>query len=466
MSDKSQKHGGWQLVIIIFIVIGMLAGISFLPLERWSDGKIKNINIFGDILSDTVVEDDSTVVDDAAENIDVELLQAMKSADTRKVDTTDLAYDNTPLIEIQPSVENGLVVIEDYTASGQGLEALRSSVHSGTISRIAVVGDSYIEGDIFTQNLRELLQTEYGGGGVGYMNLYSEFPGFRRSVRQSGDGWKEYSANKKCNSANLGLAQHYFTPSGGKAVAKYEGVSALQHVDSWSKSQFLFISPSDVKVKARANGDWVEYDICGSPDVQSIVIDGNTDCFEITASAASLVGLGVWLTDSTGVSVDCMSSRGFSGLTLTKVSENLCSQMRKYVDYDLIILEFGINAMSPDQKNFSVYSSKMVDVVNHVRACYPDADILLMGIGDRGEKRNGAVHSISSAAYMISAQRDAARKAKCLFWDTRAAMGGDDAIVEWTRGGYANKDYIHLSHKGGARLARLLYDAIQHNLNR
>ena len=70
----------------------------------------------------------------------------------------------------------------------------------------------------------------------------------------------------------------------------------------------------------------------------------------------------------------------------------------------------------------------MVDVINHVRFCYPDADILLMGIGDRGERRGSQVRSTAVAPAMISAQRDAARRAHCLFWDTREAMGGEDAV--------------------------------------
>ena len=40
---------------------------------------------------------------------------------------------------------------------------------------MAVVGDSYIEGDIFTQDPRELFQDAYGGEGVGCVNMHSDF---------------------------------------------------------------------------------------------------------------------------------------------------------------------------------------------------------------------------------------------------------------------------------------------------
>lgn len=87
-----------------------------------------------------------------------------------------------------------------------------------------------------------------------------------------------------------------------------------------------------------------------------------------------------------------------------------------------------------------------------------------MGVGDRGEKRGGVVRSMSTAPAMISAQRDAARRAHCLFWDTREAMGGEDAVVEWSDAGLINKDYIHMTHKGGARLAGELFRAIQNSM--
>ena len=52
---------------------------------------------------------------------------------------------------------------------------------------------------------------------------------------------------------------------------------------------------------------------------------------------------------------------------------------------------------------------------------------------------------------MIS-QRDIARNSRCIFWDTREAMGGENSIVDWANANpsRANKDYIHLTHSGGA----------------
>ncbi|MCM1075874.1 MAG: hypothetical protein NC411_00765 [Bacteroides sp.] len=455
------KKGSPVLIIVIAVVI--VAVISLLPLSEWSGGRMKDFSLVSDILKEIGIMEGVPSYE-STEEIDPALL----AAQTEDEGAVKLPQPGEPIDTIispvKPSRVGELVKVEDYTTIGVGFTNLKHSLESGSIARIAVVGDSYIEGDIFTQDLRELFQEAYGGEGVGYVNMHSDFPGFRRSVKQSGSGWKTYTANKKADRQYLDIAEQYSVPN-GTATAIYEGTKAFAHTQSWSRSKFLFISPDDITISVKTDdSEWEERNIIGSPSVQSLEIDGPVSTFGIKATASSLIGLGVWLDGVSGVSLDCMSSRGFSGITLTKINPELSHEMAQFIDYDLIILEFGINAMSAQQKDYSIYCSRMVDVINHIRLCYPHSDILLMGIGDRGEKAGSQVRSMSTASAMISAQRDAARRAHCLFWDTREAMGGENAVVEWSNAGHINKDYIHLTHKGGARLARELFNAIQSDL--
>lgn len=452
--------------LIIILAIAIVALLSFLPLSDWTDGRIKDFSLISDILKEMKLTDRT---DPAAEQVDPELLKAMEEAEARNPLTASDSVLSAPIDTIihAPKVprEGDLVVIEDYTTDQVGLIQLKYALSTGALARIAVVGDSYIEGDIFTQDLRQLLQTAYGGNGVGYVSMHTDFPGFRRSVKQGGKGWKTFMANKKASRQYLSLSEQYSMPQ-GEATSTYRGTDAFPSVKQWGVSRFLFVSPENSIISVKTpSGEWEERNIQASDSVQSIEIAGLTSEFALTTSSQSLVGLGVWLDDASGISLDCMSSRGFSGITLTKVNPSLCREMASQgVDYNLIVLEFGINAMSASQKDYSVYSSRMVDVINHVRKCYPRSDILLMGVGDRGEKRQGVVRSMSTAPSMVSAQRDAARRAHCLFWDTREAMGGEDAVVAWSNAGLINKDYIHMTHKGGARLADALFRALQHNL--
>lgn len=469
MNSTEPKHSPWRIILIVFLALGMLIGISFLPLSKWTNGKISNINILSDVVEintpeyEEAIED---VIEDAPLDPCLEEDLAIE-IDTSEVDTLSLPTEvDKPLIAVQPSRVGEDVIIEDYTESAQGLMNFRNAINSGSLASVAMVGDSYIEGDIFAQDLRDMLQQAYGGNGVGYVNMYSEFPGFRRSVKQGGGkGWKEYRANAKFDSKHMGITQHYYKLN-STTESTYQGTSSLGHTKSWNKSTFLFSTPTDVQVTLTTSNDTVTFDVTGSPDPQALVLRGNTSVFKVKTSSPSVIGYGVWISDSTGISLDGMSSRGFSGVTLGAVNSDFTSKTRKFVDYKLIILEFGINAMSAKQTNYTGYSEKMVKVIEHLKRCYPNADILVLGIGDRGSKQGSAVHSMAAASHMIEAQRQAARKAHCLFWDTREAMGGDDAIVTWVKNGWANKDYIHLNHKGGKQLAELLYKAIKLNIEK
>lgn len=463
------KKGSPLLILIIAFVI--VAGVSLLPLSRLTDGRVKDFSLFSDILKEvSVIEGEPSYSE--AESIDPELVKAQEEDDNKdnisgiiaQTDSVSVQKIDTIISPVKPSRVGELVCVEDYTTMGVGFANLKSSLNGGSVTRIAVVGDSYIEGDIFTQDLREMFQDEYGGSGVGYVNMHSDFPGFRRSVKQGGSGWRIFMSNKKADRKYLGLSEQYAMPK-GNALSTYKGSSACRHNKSWDRSRFLFISPDDITISVKTDvRDWEERNITVSESVQCVEVTGPVSEFGIKTSSLSLIGLGVWLDSESGVSLDCMSSRGFSGITLSRINTGLCHEMASFIDYDLIILEFGINAMSAKQRNYSVYASRMVDVINHVRQCYPHSDILLMGIGDRGERRGAQVKSMATAVAMIDAQRDAARRAHCLFWDTREAMGGEDAVVQWSSTGLMNKDYIHLTHKGGGRLAKELFNAIQHDL--
>lgn len=474
MSDDGQKHPdadkpGRAAIIVIGALI-IVAVVSALPMHRWSGGLLHEFSLVSDVLTDSFLESRSPQPEEPKAEIDPMLAQLMEqdagATDSIGPDSvgSGAMTDTVPFIpEPRASVRDsmGVVAIEDYTDGGDGLRALRAALASGQKARIAVVGDSYIEGDIFTQDLRSMLQEAYGGSGVGYVGLYTEFPGFRRSVRQSGSGWTACMAGKKgADETYEGISEVYWVPD-GNATAHYKGTDKVARADRWELTRLLAVAPAGAAVTLTADTLEQTFTLEASPDVKCIELRAPTADARLSTSSGSLRCLGVWLESAGGIGVDCMSSRGYSGLTLGSVSAGLCRQMAAYVNYQLIVLEFGINAMSPGQTDFSVYSRHMVKVIDHIRECYPGAQVLLMGVGDRGQKRGGAVHSMPGVTHMVEAQRTAARTARCLFWDTREAMGGEDAIVEWTASGLANKDYIHMTHKGGRRLAREMFNALQ-----
>ena len=166
------KKGNPTFIILLAIIF--IVNLSALPLSEWSGGKVKDFSLISDIIKKTA--EITPVTTSEQEQIDPELLKAMEEDEEHKEHNIPSVTDSVPEIPadtiiIHPAKaprEGELVIIEDYTISQTGLASLKNAIGNGRMARIAVVGDSYIEGDIFTQDLREKLQTAYGGEGVGY----------------------------------------------------------------------------------------------------------------------------------------------------------------------------------------------------------------------------------------------------------------------------------------------------------
>lgn len=204
-----------------------------------------------------------------------------------------------------------------------------------------------------------------------------------------------------------------------------------------------------------------------SPEIQSLEVAGKTNRFQVrTGAIAGFTAIGVWLDDTQGIAIDNISTRGYSGLSLVSLPAARCTQMQSIVPYDAIVLQYGLNVMSPEILHYEAYARKMVAVVNHLKACYPNTDIILMGVGDRSRKMNGSFVTMPAVLALSHAQRLAAKNAGVVFWDTFAAMGGENGMVDYVAKKQANKDYTHINHKGGRRLAGEFVKSLEYSLNR
>ncbi len=478
--DEKNNRPGKPFLIILITVLS-LAVISFIPWGKLTNNFLKDFSLLSDLFPGAVkvvaeelidpelaaaLSEEEESIDTAVNNV----VDTSQTTDGKKVigtkleETVAVAVSMPTADQVKPrmtSRQGDKVLIEDYTINSTGLVQLRHALanNSSRPARIAVIGDSYIEGDILTSNLRANLQDIYGGSGVGYIPLQSDLTGFRITVSERCSGWTVHDIRKSSDDAYKALSGEYFV-SGSSATTSASGSSRMPHLSSWSSTKFLFIAPTDAQITISAAGNTETYDVESSSDVQCLSISGNTSTASVKCSTSGVIGLGLYLDGSSGIAVDCMSLRGNSGISHRKLSAGLATQMRNYIDYDLIIVEYGINALSSQQSNYSGYKKLMFKVITRLKACYPNADILIMGIGDRGQKIGGTVKSIPTAQNMVDVQRDLARETGCLFWDTREAMGGEDAVVEWRNNGWVNPDYIHLNSKGGRELGEKLTHAI------
>lgn len=460
--------------IILLIAVAIVGVVSLLPLDKMSSGKLKDFSLLSDITkSDTLTEVHAETYIDPdleaalADNAGEEEHSGSKAASV-PTEGTAIAVSEVPQIVTEQHNEVAATpgIIEDYTPGKNGLKRLRSAISraSGKPARIAMLGDSYIEGDIFSEVVRENLQNRYGGSGAGYIPVSSNIAGFRSSVRQNCVNWKEHDFRKDGKKFAT-LPGFYYTPAGNSRTT-VKGSKKQTRTSNWEQSRLLFISPNDTELKFyNAAGEPVTHSVAGSESLQCLTLPGPSDEVVIECSDPSIKFFGLFLDGNNGIAVDNMSIRGYAGIRHNNLNLDLAEQARPDVNYDLIILEYGINALTAEQKDYSAYTKVVGKSIDRIREAYPNADILLMGIGDRGVKHNGAVISMPTVANMIDAQRRLAKEKGILFWDTCLAMGGQGAVVEWAKNKEINKDYIHLSRNGGNRLGSLFTEALEKKMN-
>lgn len=470
--NNLNRPGGAIIILLTAVVI--VTALSIVPWGKLTGNMLKDFNLLGELFPSEHVSYQTH------EELDPELAKLENEPDdlveSMVTDSIHVAGSTNPGAIPLDSIDEGyeapragdVVLIEDYTTDGSGLRRLRAALSQAATRnvRIAVIGDSYIEGDIFTQDIRAALQEHYGGNGVGYMPAYCEFAGFRRSMRQSGHGWHEHEIRKMRTNDYRILAGKYFVGYNG-STARFDGTKSPAHVDSWDRTLVQVVAPAHggTITLTAADGTSASQIIEASGAVQIVQLNAHTTSVKFSSTVDSLVVLGVYLDANTGVSVDCMSLRGNSGIGHRNLNADIISQMRQAVDYDLIILEFGINALSADQSNYTSYAKAMTRAVQAIQSCYPNAVVMLMGIGDRGHKQGTEVVSMRTCPAMVAAQRSVARVTGCLFWDTRAAQGGTGAAIDWHRRGLVNADYIHLNHKGGTEFAKIFINSLNLSLS-
>lgn len=357
-------------------------------------------------------------------------------------------------------------------------EALNATKKEKNTTRIAYFGDSMIEGDLISQDLRSCMQDTFGGFGVGFVPITSIVAGFRTSVIHTFSGWETYHLLKNPPANHvLGISGYGFVP----AIVNTEDTSTSANSGSWVKyvtvnqkhlNRFyeakLLYGKGEEGNYAIINGS--RYELKGQNTVNELKISPSGGAQSINANfqcKSSIDVFGFSMESDSGVIVDNFSFRGNSGMPITKVTQSVYSATNRCLDYDLIILEYGLNAVSPKVTDYSWYEKGMNNVIKHLQASFPETSILLISVGDKSYRNNGIYETDPSVPLLVKAQRKMAKDNKIAFWSLYDAMGGNGSMVKWVEGdtAYANKDYTHFNFKGARKAGKMLFSELMEEYN-
>ena len=461
----SEKNQFGRLLAILVITAFACICMYWLP-EEWMGVTIRRVDLLSDIrmkpgsgaedslFIDFEEADAPKVTDTLAMPEDTVAVLVRRDSIYRQVMATKAAGDSLP------------VAVEDFSVGRTGLThffvALDSIGRMQRPVRVAFLGDSFIEGDILVADFRAKMQARFGGRGVGFVPIASEVEQYRPTVYQRSKGWQTHSMMTD-HKRRFTLSGLLFEPVADEVSITFKTVNFYPHLQEVSSVKFLYTRNETAEMSLICNdGKDTLTEILPATEsmaqyeTRGVFTDGK---FRFR-QAKGLQALGVALEDNEGIVVDNFSLRGNSGITLGRLDVSACMALSKIRSYDLIVLQYGLNVASETLRDYGWYCDEFTEVVRHVRQCFPETDILLLGVSDRSYSQDGVFRTMPAVVSLLRAQRKVAEATQVVFWNTFRAMGGENSMLRYVKNNWASKDYTHLSFRGGRELANALYEAL------
>lgn len=369
----------------------------------------------------------------------------------------------------------GMTCIEDYSDSTfrgmrpfyEALNRLSSGDEEDRQVRIAVFGDSFIEADIFTADLREMLQKRFGGCGVGFVAITSATNGFRPTVRHTFGGWESHAVTDSIgfDKKLQGISGHYFIPRRGAFVELRGQKKYASLLDTCQRSTIFYLSKDSLSLTASVNkGDAQLFSVLPSAHLQTSEVEGNIGSVRWSAGEADSTRFyGVAMDGKQGIVLDNFSLRGSTGLSLRDIPQRMLKEFNRVRPYDLIVLEYGLNVATERGRNYDKYQKGLLTAIEHLKNCFPQAGVLLLSVGDRDYKDDeGELRTMLGVKNLVRYQQHTAALSGIAFWSMFEAMGGEEsmATLVHAKPAMANLDYTHINFRGGRFLAGLLYETL------
>lgn len=445
----------------LLLLLGLI-GLSFLPDGLSLGGiAIRRMDIFSDVRQPGALPPPPEVgpaIDSSYYFEEDTLVQS--DTLTQHTDTSASARVVSPLPEKDSSIFGK--TIEDYTFDQSGLAPFFRAVDSikyGRTVRIAWYGDSFVEGDILIGDLRDSLQSRWGGAGVGFVPVTSEVAQFKRTLKHEFKGFTTYSIIRKSKTKpKLGLNGYAYQP-GADSRLRYEGAHYFHHTARWTQFRLFYTATQDNSFDWQLSDNMPKNDIL--PATATLGCWKWSDRYPGTSSIslhfsnpAGLMLYGACLESGPGIYIDNFSVRGNSGGPLTQLHPDFMQEFNKIQQYDLIVLQVGLNAVTDGLSNIRWYQAELERTYNHLSACFPGVPILIVSVGDRCGKVGDHLQTMLGAPAIAAMERDMARKHGFLFYDLFHGIGGPNTMVRFANHHprWANTDYTHLTHEGGRQV--------------
>lgn len=354
--------------------------------------------------------------------------------------------------------------------------------------RILHYGDSQIEGDRITSYLRNQLQTQFGGNGIGLLPIIATNPASMSYVYDISDNWIKVSPFQSSSEA------HNFNKFGALInFAKMKSASGLygkeKELEGWIKLQHSNLSypltqnfqicrvlygfnKSPMMIQLLQNKQLLDAELLTSSSglslLQWTIQWPVNDISIVIKSTYTPYIFGIALDGKSGVAVDNIPLRGSSGLEFTKMDPAFLHDFYKLLNVKLLILQFGVNIVPNVTENYDYYYRAFLQQLKLLKQYNQDLSIIVLGVSDVSRIGKNGFESYPNIEKIRDVQKRAAFESGCAFWDIYEAMGGQNSMPSWVFADppLAQKDFVHFNPMGAKIIGEMFYRSFMQENNK
>jgi lysophospholipase L1-like esterase len=391
------------------------------------------------------------------------------------------------------NVDSLVTVIQQLEFPDSGRTALlpffKNVQRNEGLIRVLHYGDSQIEGDRITSFIRNRFQGRFGGSGAGMVPIV-EVNNLSGAISLDNTGeWKRYTLFGKIDKTikhkkyGVMLSFSRFAPVYNDSISNdtiiYEASVKIQKASAAYGNCYNF---SEIKLLYGNNKKPVMAELYDGDKLLGFETllggqDFNIATWKLTSVPKELTLkfsgkdspdiYGIAFDSNKGLAFDNIPLRGSSGTDFSRGDLSLLKKMYEQLNVKLLIFEFGVNVVPNVQEDYTFYENWIYGQLSTLKRIHPDMGIIVIGISDMSQKTENGYESYPNIEKIRNAQKKAAFRANCAFWDFYQAMGGKNSMPSWVNADppMAAKDYTHLSPRGAKITAEMLYNALVSEYN-
>ena len=342
-----------------------------------------------------------------------------------------------PKVTVDSTTDSRVFLASFYAALSQTSER---------VVRVMHYGDSQIEEDRISQQIREKLQARYGGRGVGLMPLAQTIPTL--TVKQ-----------------DLYLNDRFVTPLQGPQRYLVYGPKRTQRTDGLYGPMGQMAQMNDSLVPGSEQIRTICHPIVSTALYERWKVFADSSVYYTCSGDTVFLNgqgnvYGLSQESRTGIIVDNIPMRGCIGLVFNKIDSTQLASFYHEQNVRLLILQFGGNAIPSNQNPGTIAAivKGLRQQVRFLKQCAPEASILFVGPSDMLTQTDGEWTTYPMVPYMDRLLRKMALEEQIAYFSLFRWMGGAGSMMRWQEVGLAGSDGVHFTRAGARKAGNAVAD--------